>query len=101
MGWAWSRACTALFFACTVITSLLVAAPASAQATIQYLGGQGFDPRDLRTLDMAMAFSGSEVAGSFRLSSACQGAVAENGGEGTFQAVLIGVWESQTAVIQG
>ena len=48
-----------------------------------------------------MAFSGNQVAGSSRLNSVCQGNVAENGGEGTFTAILTGVWESPSATIIG
>jgi hypothetical protein len=100
----WLRAsaalCLALLLAFISLISL-TATPARAQGLIEYVGGQGFDPRDMRGLIMSMAFSGNEVAGSFRLTSACQGAVSENGGEGTFTAILTGVWESPSATIIG
>jgi hypothetical protein len=85
----------------TAILFMLVLAPthAFAQAKLVYDDGQAI--ADARGQILALTIDGSQVQGKFRTAAVCGGSTFLAGGEGSFQAVLSGVWESPSAVIAG
>jgi hypothetical protein len=85
--------------AALLLVLAVVPAQAFAEAKLVYSDGQAI--ADARGQVLALTLDGAQVTGKFRTEPVCDGTSMLAGGEGTFRAVLTGVWESPEAVIAG